>query len=58
MWKSSGHIPWVRALRLFMCTEDSSLKFYKFEFALELEKEQIVGAKNDLAMRKSPEQDS
>jgi hypothetical protein len=35
MRKSPGHVPWVRALGLFMCIEDS-LKLYKIKFATEL----------------------
>jgi hypothetical protein len=35
MRKSPGHVPWVRALSLFMCKEDP-LKLYKIKFSTEL----------------------
>jgi hypothetical protein len=35
MRKSPEHVPWVRALSLFMCKEDP-LKLYKIQFATKL----------------------
>jgi phosphorylcholine metabolism protein LicD len=37
MRKPPGHVPWVRALGLFMCKENT-LKLYKIKFATELNK--------------------
>jgi hypothetical protein len=42
MRKSPGHVPWVKALGLFMCKEDP-LKLYKIKFATELIKWYLNG---------------
>jgi hypothetical protein len=43
MWKSPGHVPWVRALGLFMCKENP-LKLFKIKFATELIKWFLKGS--------------
>jgi hypothetical protein len=64
MRKSPRHVPWVRALSLYMCKEDPC-KLYKIKIATTLIKWFLNGRlvnvifplnlnKNDRAMRKSP----